>query len=58
MRNAGKGCESMADGEIILTEHDRRLLQIIREVKRGEVHIVVVKGTPVRAEEIKRVVAL
>lgn len=48
----------MIDQEIVLTEHDRRLIEIIREMKRGELHIVVIKGTPVRAEEIRMDIAL
>ena len=36
------------------TEKEEKLLQLIRELKFGEVHIYVADGQPVRAEEIKK----
>ena len=36
------------------TEKEEKLLQLIRELKFGEIHIYVADGQPVRAEEIKR----
>jgi|LSQX01.2.fsa_nt_gb hypothetical protein len=36
------------------TEKEDKLLQLIRELKFGEVHIYVADGQPVRAEEIKK----
>ena len=36
------------------TEKEEKLLQLIRDLKFGEVHIYVADGQPVRAEEIKR----
>ena len=36
------------------TEREEKLLQLIRELKFGEIHIHVADGQPVRAEEIKR----
>ena len=36
------------------TEREEKLLQLIRELKFGEIHIYVADGQPVRAEEIKR----
>ena len=36
------------------TEREEKLLQLIRDLKFGEVHIYVADGQPVRAEEIKR----
>ena len=36
------------------TEKEEKLLNLIRELKFGEVHIYVADGQPVRAEEIKR----
>ena len=36
------------------TDKEEKLLQLIRELKFGEIHIYVADGQPVRAEEIKR----
>lgn len=36
------------------TEKENKLLQLIRELKFGEIHICVADGQPVRAEEIKK----
>ena len=36
------------------TEKEEKLLQLIRDLKFGEIHIYVANGQPVRAEEIKR----
>ena len=36
------------------TEKEEKLLQLIRDLKFGEIHIFVADGQPVRAEEIKR----
>ena len=36
------------------TEKEEKLLQLIRELKFGEIHIFVADGQPVRAEEIKK----
>ncbi len=47
-----------SDKEVILNKQDERLIRIIRELKSGELRIIVAKGMPVRAEEIKRDVAL
>ena len=36
------------------TEKEEKLLQLIRQLKFGEIHIYVADGQPVRAEEIKK----
>ena len=36
------------------TDREEKLLQLIRELKFGEIHIFVADGQPVRAEEIKK----
>ena len=36
------------------TEKEEKVLQLIRDLKFGEVHIYVADGQPVRAEEIKK----
>jgi hypothetical protein len=36
------------------TEKEEKLLQLIRDVKFGEIHIYVADGQPVRAESIKK----
>ncbi len=37
-----------------LTEKEEKLIQVIRELKFGEIHIYVADGQPVRAENIKK----
>ncbi len=39
---------------IRLTEKEEKLIQVIRELKFGEIHIYVADGQPVRAENIKK----
>lgn len=39
---------------IQLTEKEEKLIQVIRELKFGEIHIYVADGQPVRAENIKK----
>lgn len=36
------------------TDREEKSLQLIRELKFGEIHIFVADGQPVRAEEIKK----
>ncbi len=43
---------------IRLTEKEEKLIQIIRELKFGEIHIYVADGQPVRAENIKKSIKL
>ena len=40
------------------TEREEKLLQLIRELKFGEIHIYVADGQPVRIEEIKKSIKL
>jgi hypothetical protein len=50
-----KGGNSVGEKELSKnTEKEDKLLQLIRELKFGEIHIYVADGQPVRAEEIKR----
>lgn len=44
--------------KVILSEHDARLIQIIRRMKQGELRIVVAKGMPVMAEKLKRDISI
>ena len=41
-----------------LSEQERRLLQMIHDLKYGELHIFVSDGKPVRVEEIKKSIKL
>ncbi len=43
---------------LILNDQEQRLIQMIREIHHGELHIFVAGGKPVRAEEIKKSVKL
>ena len=40
------------------SEREEKLLQMIREIKFGEIHIYVADGQPVRVEEIKKSIKL
>ena len=40
------------------SEKEEKLLQMIREIKFGEIHIYVADGQPVRIEEIKKSIKL
>jgi hypothetical protein len=40
------------------SEKEEKLLQMIREIKFGEIHIHVADGQPVRIEEIKKSIKL
>jgi hypothetical protein len=44
--------------ELELNAQEKRLIQMIRALKFGELHIFVSEGKPVRAEEIKKSVKL
>ena len=40
--------------QLLTTEKENKLIELIRDLKFGEVHIYVADGQPVRAEEIKK----
>ena len=44
--------------ELKITEQERKLLEIIRNLEFGEVRIVVTDGKPTRIEEIKKSIKL
>jgi hypothetical protein len=46
------------DTRPVICEQEKRLLQMIREMKYGELHIFVSEGKPVRVEEIKKSIKL
>ncbi len=43
---------------LVLNEQEWRLVQMIREMKYGEIHIFVMDSKPVRAEKIKKSIKL
>lgn len=43
---------------LILNESEQHLIQMIRDIKYGELHIFIADGKPIRAEEIKKSVKL
>ncbi len=47
-----------AEKRLVLNEQETRLIQMIRDMKYGEIHIFVAEGKPIRAEEIKKSVKL
>jgi Uncharacterized small protein (DUF2292). len=42
----------------VLSEQELRLVQMIRDIKYGEIHIFVADSKPVRVEEIKKSIKL
>ena len=46
------------DKKLILNEQEIRLIQMIRDMKYGEIHIFIADSKPVRAEEIKKSIKL
>ncbi len=46
------------DRKHVLNEQEKRLIQIIREMKYGELHIFISDGKPVRVEEMKKSIKL
>ena len=44
--------------EILLTEKERRLIEVLREIGYGQITIFLEKGEPVRIEKIKESVKL
>jgi hypothetical protein len=44
--------------ELKITEQERKLLEVIRNLEFGEVRIVVTDGKPTRIEEIKKSIKL
>jgi hypothetical protein len=43
---------------LVLNEQEKHLLQMIREMKFGELHLFVAEGKPIRVEEIKKSIKL
>ena len=43
---------------MLLTKQEIHLIQVIRKMKCGEIHIFIADGIPVRVEEIKRKIEL
>lgn len=46
------------ESQLILNEKEQHLIQMIRDIEYGELHIFIAEGKPVRAEEIKKSVKL
>ncbi len=50
--------DTKTNNRTTINEQEKRLLQMIREMKYGELHIFVSDGKPVRVEEIKKSIKL
>ena len=46
------------DDNMALSDQEKRLIEIIHDIKYGELHIFVVEGKPIRIEEIKKSIKL
>ncbi len=44
--------------ELKLTEKEQKLIQLLRELRFGDLHVYVSEGQPVRVEEIKKSIKL
>lgn len=44
----------MREDAVKLTEQEKKLIELIRSIKFGELHLYVAEGKPVRAEQIKQ----
>lgn len=42
-----------SENRLILNEQEQRLIQMICDIKYGELHLFIADGRPARAEEIK-----
>ena len=42
----------MREDAVKLTEQEKKLIELIRTIKFGELHIYVAEGKPIRAEQI------
>jgi len=42
------------NGKITLSEQEKKVITILREIKFGEVKVVVQDGVPVRVDEIRK----
>lgn len=50
--------DNSTDNPIILNDQEKRLIQMIREMKNGELHIFISEGKPTRVEKIKKRIEL
>jgi hypothetical protein len=61
-RNEENGSESMGKNSVEniaqLYEQERHLIQMIRQMEYGELHIFITEGKPIRVEEIKKSIKL
>lgn len=46
------------ESEAQLTKQEKHLIQMIREMKYGELHIFISESKPIRVEEIKKSIKL
>ena len=48
----------MRDETVILSEQERKIIRILREMDYGEIRIIINGGKPTRMEEIKKSIML
>ena len=48
----------MRDETVILSEQERKIIRILRELDYGEIRIIITGGKPTRIEEIKKSILL
>ena len=49
---------NIADSNVILTESEQKVIDIMRSIDYGEIRIIINNSKPVRVEEIKKSVQL
>ena len=42
----------------LLTEKEKKLIELLREIRYGEIHLYMADGQPVRIEEVKKSIKL
>ena len=57
-KERGRAMEAKTEIPVSLTERERRLLDLLRGLKYGELRVMVQEGQPVRVEEIRRSIRL
>lgn len=43
---------------ILLTEKEKKLIELLRKIRFGEIHLYMADGQPVRIEEVKKSIKL
>ena len=53
-----KEAKKTSETEIVLSQQEKKLIEIIRSLEYGEVRVILNEGKPTRIEEIKKSIKL